>query len=77
MTLERGCLMYIVSNKDMEDIIRYVEAYRLSVDVKTCDIKTYNQMRMAGLLLRRLKAKQPLEKPYQASPSKDHYTPLT
>ena len=69
--------MYIVSNKDMEDIIRYVEAYRLSVDVKTCDIKTYNQMRMAGLLLRRLKAKQPLEKPYQANPSKDLYTPLT
>ena len=54
--------MYIVSNKDMEDIIRYVEAYRLSVDVKTCDIKTYNQVRMAGLMLRRLRAKQPLEK---------------
>lgn len=32
--------MYQVSNKDMEDIIKYVEAYRLSVDVKTCDIKT-------------------------------------
>ena len=31
--------MYQVSNKDMEDIIKYVEAYRLSVDVKTCDIK--------------------------------------
>lgn len=28
--------MYQVSNKDMEDIIKYVEAYRLSVDVKTC-----------------------------------------
>lgn len=55
--------MYQVSNKDMEDIIKYVEAYRLSVDVKTCDIKTYNQVRMAGLLLRRLRAKQPLEKP--------------
>ena len=54
--------MYIVSNKDMEDIIKYVEAYRLSVDVKTCDIKTYNQVRMAGLMLRRLRAKQPLEK---------------
>ena len=54
--------MYIVSNKDMEDISRYVEAYRLSVDVKTCDIKTYNQVRMAGLMLRRLRAKQPLEK---------------
>ena len=54
--------MYIVSNKDLEDIIRYVEAYRLSVDVKTCDIKTYNQVRMAGLMLRRLRAKLPLEK---------------
>ena len=69
--------MYQVSNKDMEDIIKYVEAYRLSVDVKTCDIKTYNQVRMGGLLLRRLKAKQPLEKPSQASPSKDLSAPLT
>ena len=69
--------MYQVSNKDMEDIIKYVEAYRLSVDVKTCDIKTYNQVRMAVLLLRRLKAKQPLEKPSQASPSKDLSAPLT
>ena len=69
--------MYQVSNKDMEDIIKYVEAYRLSVDVKTCDIKTYNQGRMAGLLLRRLRAKQPLEKPSQASPSKDLSAPLT
>ena len=69
--------MYQVSNKDMEDIIKYVEAYRLSVDVKTCDIKTYNQVRMEGLLLRRLRAKQPLEKPSQASPSKDLSAPLT
>ena len=69
--------MYQVSNKDMEDIIKYVEAYRLSVDVKTCDIKTYNQVRMVGLLLRRLRAKQPLEKPSQASPSKDLSAPLT
>ena len=69
--------MYQVSNKDMEDIIKYVEAYRLSVDVKTCDIKTYNQVRMARLLLRRLRAKQPLEKPSQASPSKDLSAPLT
>lgn len=69
--------MYQVSNKDMEDIIKYVEAYRLSVDVKTCDIKTYNQVRMAVLLLRRLKAKQPLKKPSQASPSKDLSAPLT
>lgn len=69
--------MYQVSNKDMEDIIKYVEAYRLSVDVKTCDIKTYNQVRMAGLLLRRLRAKQPLEKPSQASLSKDLSAPLT
>lgn len=69
--------MYQVSNKDMEDIIKYVEAYRLSVDVKTCDIKTYNQVTMAGLLLKRLRAKQPLEKPSQASPSKDLSAPLT
>ena len=69
--------MYQVSNKDMEDIIKYVEAYRLSVDVKTCDIKNYNQVRMAGLLLRRLRAKQPLEKPSQASPSKDLSASLT
>lgn len=62
--------MYQVSNKDMEDIIKYVEAYRLSVDVKTCDIKTYNQVRMAGLLLRRLRAKQPLEKAVSGKPIK-------
>ena len=69
--------MYQVSNQDMQDIITSVEAYRPSVHVKTCDIKTYNQVRMAGLLLRRLKAKQPLEKPSQASPSKDLSAPLT
>lgn len=67
--------MYQVSNKDMEDIIKYVEAYRQSVDVKTCDIKTYNRVRMAFLLLRRLKAKQPLKKPSQASLSKDLFMP--
>ena len=68
--------MYSISNKDMENIIKYVEAYRLSVDVKTCDIKTYNQVRMAGLMLKRLRAKQPLEKPSQSSPSKDLSAPL-
>lgn len=68
--------MYSISNKDMENIIKYVEAYRMSVDVKTCDIKTYNQVRMAGLMLKRLRAKQPLEKPSQSSPSKDLSAPL-
>lgn len=68
--------MYQISNKDMEDVIKYIEAYRLSVDVKTCDIKTYNQVRMAGLMLKRLRAKQPLEKPSQSSPSKDLSAPL-
>lgn len=69
--------MYSVSNKDMEDIIKYVELYRLSIDARTSSIKQRNQARMAWLLLRRLKAKQPLEKPSQASPSKDLSAPLT
>lgn len=54
--------MYSVSNKDMEDIIKYVEAYRRSVDVRTSSLRERNQVRMAWLLLRRLRAKRPLER---------------
>lgn len=43
----------------MEDIIRFVEAYRKSVDLNTCDLRQYNAVRLAGVLLRKLKAKQP------------------
>lgn len=43
----------------MEEIIKYVEAYQRSVDLRTCGLKVYNQVRLASALLRKLKAKQP------------------
>ena len=49
--------MYQVSNRDMESIIRFIEAYRRSVDSRACDNRTYNQYRMAGNLVKRLRAK--------------------
>lgn len=54
--------MYIISNKQMEDIIKYVEDFRMSVDVKQCDTRTYNSYRLAGILVKKLKAKQPFSK---------------
>lgn len=55
--------MFIISNKQMKDILRYVEEYRRRVDVNTCDLKTYNAFRLSGILLRQLRAKQPLTTP--------------
>lgn len=52
--------MYIISNKQMEDAIKFIEAYRKSVNVNACDTRTYNSVRLAGILLKKLRAKQPL-----------------
>lgn len=55
--------MYIISNSQMEDIIKYIETWRESVDVKNeRDTRTLNAVRRSGLLLRRLKAKKPFQK---------------
>lgn len=52
--------MYIISNKQMEDAIKFIEAYRKSVDVNSCDTRTFNSVRLSGILLKKLRAKQPL-----------------
>ena len=54
--------MYIISNKQMEDIIKYVETWEESVQLKDCSAKIYNSVRLARILLKRLKAKQPFSK---------------
>ena len=46
----------------MEEIIKYVEAYRQSIDVQRADTRTFNAVRLAGILLKRLRAKQPFSK---------------
>lgn len=51
--------MFIISNRQMEDIIKYIEAWRETVDLKDQrDTRTHNAMRLSGLLLKRLKAKK-------------------
>lgn len=56
--------MYIISNKQMEDIISYIEAWRKDgVQVEEKDTRTYNKVRLANILVKKLKAKQPLSKP--------------
>lgn len=55
--------MYIISNKQMEDIISYIEAWKDGVQVKEKDTRTYNKVRLAKILVKKLKAKQPLSKP--------------
>lgn len=55
--------MYIISNKQMEDIISYIEAWKDGVQVKEKDTRTYNKVRLANILVKKLKAKQPLSKP--------------
>lgn len=52
--------MYIISNKQMEDAIKFIEAYRKSVDVNSCDTRTFNSVRLSGILLKKLRAKQQL-----------------
>ena len=55
--------MYIISNKQMEDIIQYIEAWKNGVKVEERDTRTYNKVRLANILLKKLRAKQPLSKP--------------
>lgn len=52
--------MYIISNKQMEDIISYIEAWKDGVQVEEKDTRTYNKVRLANILVKKLKAKQPL-----------------
>lgn len=52
--------MYIISNKQMEDIISYIEAWKDGVQVEEKDTRTYS---LANILVKKLKAKQPLSKP--------------
>ena len=54
--------MYIISNKQMEDIIQYIEAWKNGVKVEERDTRTYNKVRLANILLKKLRAKQPLSK---------------
>lgn len=55
--------MYIISNKQMENIISYIEAWKDGVQVEEKDTRTYNKVRLANILVKNLKAKQPLSKP--------------
>ena len=55
--------MYIISNKQMEDIISYIEAWKDGVQVEEKDTRTYNKVRLANILVKKLKAKQTLSKP--------------
>lgn len=55
--------MYIISNKQMEDIISYIEAWTDGVQVEEKDTRTYNKVRLANILVKKLRAKQPLSKP--------------
>ena len=55
--------MYIISNKQMENIISYIETWKDGVQVEEKDTRTYNKVRLANILVKKLKAKQPLSKP--------------
>lgn len=55
--------MYIISNKQMENIISYIEAWKDGVQVEEKDTRTYNKVRLANILVKKLKAKKPLSKP--------------
>lgn len=50
--------MYIISNADMSKAIEYIEM--MIQGLTKTDLKTYNKKRMASILLRKLRAKQPL-----------------
>ena len=50
--------MYIISNTDMKQAIEYIEM--MIQGLTDTDLKTYNKKRMASILLRKLRAKQPL-----------------
>lgn len=50
--------MYIISNTDMSRAIEYIEM--MIQGLTDTDLKTFNKKRMASILLRKLRAKQPL-----------------
>lgn len=50
--------MYAISNKQMEDCRRFIEL--MCEHLPITDNRSYNIKRMAGILLKQLKAKQPL-----------------
>ena len=50
--------MYIISNTDMSRAIEYIEM--MIQGLTDTDLKTYNKKRMASILLRKFRAKQPL-----------------
>lgn len=50
--------MYIISNTDMKQAIEYIEM--MIQGLTDTDLKTYNKKRMASILLRKFRAKQPL-----------------
>ena len=50
--------MYIISNTDMSRAIEYIEM--MIQGLTDTDLNTYNKKRMASILLRKLRAKQPL-----------------
>ncbi len=50
--------MYIISNTDMSKAIEYIEM--MIQGLTDTDLKTYNKKRMVSILLRKLRAKQPL-----------------
>ena len=52
--------MIIISNKQRDDILRYIEL--MCENMKGMDTKTYNMKRLVMKLHRVLKAKQPLSK---------------
>lgn len=54
--------MYIISNTDMKQAIEYIEM--MIQGLTDTDLKTYNKKRMASILLRKLRAKQPLSTDY-------------
>ena len=54
--------MYVISNRQMEEIISYIKAWKDGVQVEEKDTRTYNKVRLATILLKKLKAKQPFSK---------------
>ncbi len=54
--------MYVISNRQMEEIISYIKAWKDGVQVEEKDTRTYNKVRLANILLKKLKAKQPFSK---------------
>ena len=50
--------MYIISNRDMEQVIEYIET--MTQCLSDTGLRACNKKRMAMLLLKKLRAKKPL-----------------